>query len=112
MKLKIVTLLTLLVIACTSNNNTDVDTTLVGKWKLIEQLVDPGYGSGTFHPVSSNSVVEFFSDGTVTVNGEFCCMSTEVGAISSANYQETDDNMYFDCEILPAHCEYSETKVY
>jgi len=63
---------------------------LVSKWKLIEQLADPGDGSGVFMPVTSNKTIEFFEDGTISSNGDLCLMSTESGNGSSGTYSETD----------------------
>ncbi|WP_439583663.1 hypothetical protein [Dyadobacter bucti] len=41
------------------------NTGLVGKWKLVESLVDPGDGSGTFRKVDeiASTVVEFKANG-------------------------------------------------
>lgn len=38
---------------------------LVGKWKLVESLIDPGNGSGTFRTVDemASTVVEFKANG-------------------------------------------------
>lgn len=112
MKTKISVILLITLMACTSNNIPEMDTTLIGKWKLNEQLLDPGDGSGTFNPVNSNRVVEFFSNYTVTVNGEFCYMNSEVASSTSGTYTETSDNGYFDGVISPENCDYNETKVY
>ena len=52
----------------------------------MEQLVDPGDGSGIFMPINSNRIFEFFSDGTVTVNGILCYISSEVGQQNSGTF--------------------------
>ena len=41
---------------------------LVGKWKLVEYLADPGDGSGTWQPVSEelSHTIEFHADGRFT----------------------------------------------
>ncbi len=49
-----------------------VDLGVVGKYKMIEYLLDPGDGSGTFQPITSNVIVELHSNGTVTSNGDLC----------------------------------------
>lgn len=72
------------------------DPALVNKWHLIEQLADPGDGSGTFQPVSSNKTVEFFEDGTITSNGSLCGMSSEVGSGSSGTYSTADSTITVD----------------
>lgn len=75
---KILSLLTLLVLmACEENKEVviakDAPTTndgLIGKWKLVESLSDPGDGSGTFQPVTERErqVLEFKANGTLLIN--------------------------------------------
>jgi hypothetical protein len=43
--------------ACNTENQNEG---LVSKWHLIEQLMDPGDGSGTFQPVTSDKTISFF----------------------------------------------------
>ncbi len=79
-------------------------TSLVGQYKLIEILADPGDGSGTFQAVNSNKVVQFYSDSTITSNGDLCSMSEASGSPSSGTYSLADSvitvnnclNMYFE----------------
>ncbi len=86
---------------------------LLGKWKLIEQLSDPGDGSGTFRPISSERVIEFLSDGTVEINGVLCYMSNDIGAKESGTYSFiTDSDAQNDGEILPNTCNSRSAKVY
>lgn len=116
MKKVCVILLALFLINCTSDDgNTNGDNVLIGKWKLIEQLVDPGDGSGTFQTVTSDRVIEFFNDGTVKVNGELCFMSTETGDESMGTFKKTSSNntdIQNDGYITPDNCDFSETKIY
>ncbi|MBN2666961.1 MAG: hypothetical protein JXR67_10645 [Bacteroidales bacterium] len=90
------TLLTLfltgVLISCNkSDDNTDCD--LIGSWKLIEVLIDPGDGSGTFHSVSSEKILEFRTDGTVWSNGSICDMSIESVSSSSGTYSLSDSTI-------------------
>ncbi len=64
---------------CTSSNG------IVGEWELIEELIDPGNGSATFQPVSSNKKIKFCDDGTFEANGEMCTMANQ----SSSTYEGT-----------------------
>ena len=108
-------LLSLCVVGCTSNENNqpyEDNPELLGKWKLIEQLSDPGDGSGVFNPIESDREIEFFSDGTVVANGVLCYMSSVVGAQSSGSFSVLEDNEYYDGEIIPDDCDYPETKLY
>ncbi|HTE01493.1 MAG TPA: hypothetical protein VK668_19535 [Mucilaginibacter sp.] len=37
---------------------------LTGKWRLVENLLDPGDGSGTWMPVTASTELTFNADGT------------------------------------------------
>jgi hypothetical protein len=104
----------LVVSSCSSDdNNPQVESDIIGKWKLIEQYLDPGDGSGDFQAINSDRVVEFLSDGTVQVNGILCFMSSEVGDKESGTYQFTDDaDTQLDGEIIPNTCSSRSAKVY
>ncbi len=83
-----------------SEENTNTD--LIGKWKLIEVLADPGDGSGTFHSVSSDKIIEFHSTGTVTSNGSICSMSIESNSSSSGTFSLSDSTINSpDCSAYP-----------
>ena len=102
--------------SCTSDDSKPTDETgLIGKWKLIEQLTDPGDGSGTFQPISSERVIEFFSDGTVSINGDLCFMTSEVGETVTGTYIKTSDSnsdIQYEGEIFPNSCSSRSAKVY
>ena len=76
-------LITLIIAGCNSETEEEG---LVSKWHLIEMLADPGDGSGTFQPVSSDKTISFYEDGTVSSNGSICTMSVEVGSPSTGTY--------------------------
>lgn len=104
----------ILFFACTSNESpnesqTCEDIELVGKWELIEEFIDPGNGSGDFESITSDRVIEFFSDGMVTVNGELCFMENSLGEPSFGTYEVTSDqtaDTTYDGEIIPNDCEF------
>ncbi len=109
MKKIILSLLTFSLLCCNSNDDSQKEAIeLVGKWQLIEQLADPGDGSGIFVEINSDRIFEFFNDGTVIVNGDLCYMSSEVSNQNSRNYIELIDNEYYDGEIIPNDCVLSE----
>lgn len=116
MKKLLFTVVLVFIFSCTSDDSKpSEEKNLLGKWKLIEQLADPGDGSGTFLPIESNRTIEFFSDGTVQINGILCYMSSEVGDKESGTYNLiTDSNT--DAEnvgvILPNTCNSRSAKVY
>lgn len=101
-KIFIVLFLAGLLFSCSKDTEREADSDLVGKWKLTEMLLDPGDGSGTFYPVSSDKIIEFYADGTVKSNGSICNISTESGNPSEATYSLTDSTIHSsDCPILP-----------
>jgi hypothetical protein len=81
-----------LLFSCAEKDKTDSD--LTGKWKLTEVLVDPGDGSGTFQHVSSNKILEFHSNGTVTSNGEICYISIDSDSPSNGTYSISASKLY------------------
>jgi hypothetical protein len=91
------------IFSCEKKDNIDSD--LIGKWRLIEVLADPGDGSGTFHGVSSKKVIEFHSDGTVTSNGSICDMSIESNKPSVGIYSLSDST------INSSNCDNSGIKI-
>lgn len=84
--------------SCVNHEENLAPVPLMGKWKLVEQLVDPGDGSGEFTDVSSDKTIQFFGDNKVTSNGSLCSM--DVGAIqqSSGTYDVNDGS------ITPTDC--------
>jgi hypothetical protein len=91
------------VFSCAKKDN--IDSELTGKWRLIEVLVDPGDGSGTFHSVSSDKILEFHSDGTVSSTGSICDMSTESNNPSIGIYSLADST------IKSSNCDNSSIKI-
>ena len=81
-------LVLILIIAFVSSCN-EVDAGLVSKWRLIELLADPGDGSGTFQPVASNKMIEFYDDGTITSNGSICTLSITSDSPSNGTYNSS-----------------------
>jgi len=69
---------------------------IIGKWKLIAFLDDPGDGSGTFHRVDSEQTIEFFHDGTLVINNSNWCGAN--GTEGSANYSIEQSIILVDCE--------------
>jgi hypothetical protein len=73
-------------------------TGITGKWRLVEELMDPGDGSGTFQPVTSNKEIVFNSNGTFEANGEMCAMSSQSGSVHAGTYDSTTET------FTPANC--------
>lgn len=90
-----------LLFSCSDRNEdlSAIETTLIGKWKLIEVLIDPGDGSGTYIGVSSEKIVEFHNDGTITSNGTICETNTLIVSPSSGTYSVTESTIDSDCPL-------------
>lgn len=114
MKKYLIIVLLIVMYSCSSDDSKPTDETgVIGKWKLIEQYLDPGDGSGDFQPIESNRVVEFLSDGTVEINGELCFLSSEVGDKETGSYMLiTDSDTQHDGEIIPNTCSSRSARVY
>lgn len=74
----------ILILAC---SDTDDSVTILaehpelsGTWVLVEQLLDPGDGSGVFEKVDSKKTIEFLEDGIFSSKGELCAISADSGA--------------------------------
>ena len=75
-------------ISCDNDENSNPE--LVSSWKLIENLADPGGGSGTFQTVESEKVINFYNDGTVSSNGSLCDMSINSDNPTSGTYSSSE----------------------
>jgi heat shock protein HslJ len=99
MKKTILFLLTLsFLISCSENNDDNIENTqLIGKWKLIEQLADPGDGSGTFKSIESQKFIEFKDEGIITSNGSLCDPYSDE-QISSGTYSISEGKITTNCQ--------------
>lgn len=70
----------------TTSSGSSSSSELIGSWKMIEVLADPGDGSGTFVAVESNKLLTFEANGVVSSNGRICDMSTHTDSPSSGTY--------------------------
>ena len=93
MKITIKLLLVIFLFVTCSNDETPQ---IIGKWKLIAFLDDPGDGSGTFHRVDSEQTIEFFHDGTLVINNSNWCGAN--GTEVSATYSIEQSIILVDCE--------------
>ena len=98
-KLVFMFMLILFIVSCNNDDENNRDVNIVGDWKLIEMLSDPGDGSGTYNAVDSDFVISFLDDGTFTANGDFCNMLDVSGSPSTGIYSEIEST------ITPELCE-------
>ena len=80
--------------SCNNDDDLDSETELVGNWKLIEILADPGDGSGTFSSVESEKIITFKNDGTITSNGNLCDMSISSDNQTSGIYNNFSESTF------------------
>ncbi|MDH7445637.1 lipocalin family protein [Aquimarina sp. 2201CG14-23] len=81
------------------NNDDVVNPDLLGKWRLVAQLVDPGDGSGTFQPINSDMELEFLADGVLKVsNGDLCALTIPSEGNSTENYDVDENEINVSCE--------------
>ena len=91
MKKLIGTLITVgILFACNNDDDSNSNTELAGNWKLIEVLLDPGDGSGTFSSIESEKIITFESGGIITSNGNLCDMSINSDNQTSGTYSNSE----------------------
>ncbi|NRD21498.1 hypothetical protein HNV08_15695 [Winogradskyella eckloniae] len=92
-KLVYILLVIITLVSCSDDDTEDAD--LIGNWKLIEVLSDPGDGNGTFQDIDSEKTITFFEDGTFSSTESICNSAT------------TDDlyiGVYTDSNLTPDNC--------
>jgi hypothetical protein len=91
-----------LICSCNTNDDSTEPSTadLIGVWKLIENLADPGDGSGVFVSVDSEKTIAFNGDGSVNSNGSLCDMSPQSDTSSNGTYSLTES--IINSEICPS----------
>ena len=72
--------------SCSSDDDGNPNTELIGTWQLVETLIDPGDGSGTFEPIESDKVIIFGADGTIFSNGNLCDIEASTDNPTSGTY--------------------------
>lgn len=72
------------------------DAELLGSWRMVAILSDPGDGSGVFMPVTSDQNITFNADGTITSNGSLCDIFDNTLESTSGTYSA--DDMFFTTE--------------
>lgn len=98
---KIILLITSIgiLISCSKDENENsVTTELVGQWKLIEQLADPGDGSGTFQSIDSEKTIEFSENEIVTSKNGSLCQPYSDEQISSGTYSLSEKRITTNCQ--------------
>lgn len=101
--------LTGVLVSCEKKEDVGNSVDLIGKWKLVEVLIDPGDGSGSFSKVDSKKMIEFTSNGRVTSNGSICVMSNETNLPGEGTFSLTDSTINAkDCNgFLPYETRFS-----
>ncbi|MHA6281496.1 hypothetical protein ACXYMT_15075 [Salinimicrobium sp. CAU 1759] len=88
---------TMIIFSCSKSddNQNVINPDFLGKWKLTETLQDPGDGSGVYERIDSEKTIEFFNNGTFSINGPLCGLSTSVGEnimgqVRNSNYSNNN----------------------
>ena len=76
--------------SCNNDDDSNSNTELIGNWKLIEVLADPGDGSGSFYSVESEKIITFKSGGIITSNGNLCDMAINSDNQTSGTYSNSE----------------------
>lgn len=76
--------------SCNNDDDSNANNELIGNWRLIAVLVDPGGGSGTFNSVVSDKIITFENNGTITSNGNLCDMSISADHPTSGTYSNSE----------------------
>lgn len=96
--------------SCNNDDDSTSETELIGNWKLIEVLADPGDGSGTFSSVESDKILTFGSGGTITSNGNLCDLSINSGNETSGTYTNSESTFNSsDCNNPDYNFTYEQT---
>ncbi len=91
MKKLVFTLITVgILFSCNNDDDSNSEIELVGNWKLIEILADPGDGSGTFSSVESDKIITFENEGIITSNGNLCDMTINSDNQTSGTYSNSE----------------------
>jgi len=70
---------------------------VVGEWKIIEILIDPGDGSGQFEATPYNIRLEFSPEGKVRGNGILCSYG-ESNSWKEGEYSISDSMITTNCD--------------
>ena len=81
----IIVLIGILFSSCKSDD-VNPNNTLIGNWKLVAILVDPGDGSGTFMPIESDKTITFKKNNIITSNGNLCDLSIDADNSTIGTY--------------------------
>lgn len=89
----------LILMAC-SGDRDEIETqadpnNVIGKWLLIETLMDPGDGSGVYQSVQSNETITFNNNGTFTSSEGMCNGEEKTGTFDLDNLIITPSNCTF-----------------
>ncbi len=96
--------------SCNNDDDSNSETELVGNWKLIEILADPGGGSGTFTSVESEKIITFENGGIINSNGNLCDMSINSENETSGTYSNSESTFNSsDCNNPDYNFTYEQT---
>lgn len=77
---------------------------VLGSWKLIEELWDPGDGSGVYQTTTRDLVITFYTDQTFSTNNSLCSYY-ENDPVSGSGIVDADENKIYPEECQPENGE-------
>ncbi|MBK5723155.1 lipocalin family protein [Dysgonomonas sp. Marseille-P4677] len=91
-----------LLLSCSSDDS-KINSSLIGTWRISEINNDPGYGSGVFRKIKSDKTLVFKHDNEITSNGSLCENTTVSDSPSSGTF-EINENSTTSGTIRPSGC--------
>lgn len=73
---------------------------LTGSWKLVEELWDPGDGSGVYEPTTRELQITFYSDDTFSTSHSLCSYHQSTPETGSGTV-DTDEKKIYPEECQP-----------
>ncbi|MFK8044736.1 MAG: hypothetical protein AB8B72_04535 [Crocinitomicaceae bacterium] len=79
-----------------SCNKEDIESQIIGKYELVELLLDPGDGSGVFESTSISKTLELKSNGDFVSTGDICSVADSNSFTYEGTYSVADTTIYAD----------------
>lgn len=98
------------IIACSKKEETPNGTTpqLQSSWIMKAYYMDPGDGSGSFTPVNSSKYIKFYTNGTLSSNGDLCSMDSSAANPTSGTFSAADSTFVSSgCAVSTWSIQYS-----
>ncbi|THH40073.1 lipocalin-like domain-containing protein [Neolewinella litorea] len=95
---KIAFVLPLLALIACNREDAEITHDLTGTWELVAVYADPGDGSGTYQPVTSDNVLLLLPDGKFRANFSYCPASDASTEGDTGTYSVQDNTLRPNCD--------------